>query len=79
MPDKVLAIVREQGCEVREHGTLTDAVLAETDVLYVTRIQRERFASEEEYLAVRGSYVVDSSVMAKVRSRVCWVPANSDD
>ena len=37
--------------------------LAETDVLYVTRVQKERFASEEEYESVRGSYVITPELM----------------
>lgn len=39
-------------------------VLAQTDVLYVTRVQRERFATAAEYEAVRGCYVVDRALMA---------------
>jgi aspartate carbamoyltransferase catalytic subunit len=33
------------------------------DVLYVTRIQRERFESTEEYEKVRGTYIVDAALM----------------
>jgi carbamoyl-phosphate synthase/aspartate carbamoyltransferase len=40
-----------------------EEVLPTTDVLYVTRIQRERFASDEEYAAVQGSYVVNSKLL----------------
>ncbi|KAJ2710526.1 Carbamoyl-phosphate synthase [Coemansia spiralis] len=50
-----------------EHTELTDDVLAATDVLYVTRIQRERFASADEYEAVKGAFVVDNSVMRKCK------------
>lgn len=35
-----------------EFGSIEEA-LPDTDVLYMTRIQKERFASEEEYNAVR--------------------------
>ena len=34
------------------------------DVLYVTRVQRERFESEELYAAVKDQYIVDADVMA---------------
>jgi hypothetical protein len=44
----------EQGIPQRECRSLEE-VLPHTDVLYVTRIQKERFASEEEYLAVKGT------------------------
>ena len=44
---------------------LTDAILAETDILYVTRIQQERFASQEEYLKYKGVYVIDKATVLK--------------
>ena len=40
--------------------------LAQCDVVYVTRVQKERFASEAEYEQVRSSYVIDRSLMARV-------------
>jgi carbamoyl-phosphate synthase/aspartate carbamoyltransferase/dihydroorotase len=46
----------------REFNNLEDA-LPETDVLYVTRVQKERFANEEEYESVRGSYVITPDLM----------------
>lgn len=42
-------------------------VIATTDVAYVCRIQKERFASEEEYNAVRGSYVVDNALLKNAK------------
>lgn len=39
--------------------------LADLDVLYVTRIQRERFADAGEYEAVRGSYVIDPGLLQR--------------
>jgi aspartate carbamoyltransferase len=46
----------------REVSSLED-VLKETDVLYVTRVQKERFASEEEYKSVQGSYIISPELM----------------
>lgn len=40
----------------------------ELDVLYVTRIQKERFQDEEEYLKVRGSYVVGPDLLRQMKS-----------
>lgn len=39
----------------------------ELDVLYVTRIQKERFPDEEEYLKVRGSYVVGLDLLKQMK------------
>jgi aspartate carbamoyltransferase catalytic subunit len=38
--------------------------------LYVTRIQRERFESDESYAAVKGSYVVDENFMKEAPSKM---------
>ena len=41
--------------------------LDELDVLYVTRIQKERFPDEEEYLKVKGSYVVGLDLLKQMK------------
>ncbi|HKY55299.1 MAG TPA: hypothetical protein VJM08_13370, partial [Anaerolineales bacterium] len=45
-----------------EYSSL-ETVLPETDVLYVTRVQKERFEDPAEYERVKGAYVIDPSVM----------------
>jgi aspartate carbamoyltransferase len=40
-----------------------DEALPGTDVLYVTRVQKERFADEDEYKSVQGSYVITPEIM----------------
>jgi len=37
------------------------------DVLYMTRIQKERFPDEEEYVKMRGSYVIGSDMVKKMK------------
>ncbi len=69
MPAEVMAEVAEKGIPQAEHREL-DPVLAETDVLYVTRVQKERFASEAEYDEVKGAYVIDTETMARARERM---------
>jgi aspartate carbamoyltransferase catalytic subunit len=69
MPTEVLAEVTEKGIEQTEHRDL-DAVLAESDVLYVTRVQKERFASESEYDQVKGAYVIDTQTLARAKERM---------
>lgn len=41
-----------------------DAAMAQSDVVYQTRIQKERFASKAEYLEVKGTYIITSEQMA---------------
>ena len=52
--------------EVSEHEDLME-VLPDADVLYVTRIQKERFPDLAEYEKVRGSYVIDLNVLKKAK------------
>ena len=44
-----------------------EEILPELDVLYVTRIQKERFPDLEEYEKVKGSYKVDLNLLSKAR------------
>jgi aspartate carbamoyltransferase catalytic subunit len=66
LPEGVRYELRESGAEVREY-TDVGAVLPELDVLYVTRIQRERFPDENEYRAVAGQYNIDRATLATAR------------
>lgn len=43
-----------------------DDVIETTDILYVTRVQKERFDSLEEYEAVQGSYTIDNEVAERM-------------
>jgi aspartate carbamoyltransferase catalytic subunit len=62
LPPNVRYDLREAGAAVHEHRDV-DAVLPELDVLYVTRIQRERFPDENEYRAVAGDYRIDAATL----------------
>ena len=67
MPREVLRDVGRAGIRQYETTALDD-VIAKTDVLYVTRVQKERFASLEEYAAVKGSYIINNDVLARAKS-----------
>jgi aspartate carbamoyltransferase catalytic subunit len=62
LPRGVRYDLHEAGAQVREH-TAIDNVLPELDVLYVTRIQRERFPDENEYRQVAGEYRIDAAML----------------
>ena len=55
-------VVKPSGCAYREVRTM-DEVLPELDVLYMTRVQRERFFNEEDYIRLKDSYILDSEKM----------------
>jgi aspartate carbamoyltransferase catalytic subunit len=54
---------------IKEHSEL-DEVLSEADVIYVTRIQRERFPDAQEYEKVKGTYTIDENTLAKAKSDI---------
>ena len=48
-------------------STSLDEYIDDLDVLYMTRIQKERFPDEEEYVKVRGSYVIGLDMVKKMK------------
>ena len=55
-------VLRKNNIEFREVEKLED-VIEELDILYMTRIQKERFFNEEEYLRLKDSYILDKEKM----------------
>ncbi|MGN0634486.1 MAG: aspartate carbamoyltransferase [Oscillospiraceae bacterium] len=66
LPSYVKDILSASGCPFKEVSSLDDAI-GELDVLYMTRIQQERFATEEEYLAQKGNYILDKEKLNKAK------------
>jgi aspartate carbamoyltransferase catalytic subunit len=69
---KSLRIRSDSTYEIKKNLDFTESTqledhLDELDVLYVTRIQKERFPDEEEYLKVKGSYVVGLDIIKKMK------------
>ncbi|QZA88906.1 aspartate carbamoyltransferase [Salinarchaeum sp. IM2453] len=64
LPDGVKYDLNAAGASITEHTDL-DAILPELDVLYVTRIQRERFPDENEYRKVAGEYQIDTGTLSE--------------
>jgi aspartate carbamoyltransferase len=69
MPKEVMDEVAEKGVPQAEYSTLTE-ILAETDVLYVTRVQKERFENPEDYEKVKGAYVIDPEIMKAAKQEM---------
>ncbi|MBV6465591.1 MAG: Aspartate carbamoyltransferase catalytic subunit [Anaerolineales bacterium] len=69
MPKEVMDEVGEKNIPQAEFDSL-DQVLPETDVLYVTRVQKERFENADEYEKVKGAYVIDPAVMQAAKQKM---------
>lgn len=66
-PGYVLDFIRKTpSCSYREVTDL-QAVIGDLDVLYMTRVQKERFFNEDDYLRLRDTYILDEDKMAFAR------------
>ena len=68
MPEHVTADVKKTGIPVKETGDIKEALQA--DILYMTRIQRERFDDPEEYERLKGSYVLTRDLVQKAKKGI---------
>lgn len=66
MPEAIVARLKNRGIEVTETESLEQA-LAVSDVLYMTRIQRERFSDPAEYERLKGAYVLNRALVSKAK------------
>lgn len=66
IPVKLLEKPKQAGIAVTEHEVL-DEVLGETDVLYTTRVQKERFTDLDVYEKVKYAYIITPDVMKKAK------------
>ena len=66
MPDEITHSLREKGVSIEIIPELDKAV-AKADVLYMTRIQKERFADPAEYERLKNSYEVTMDTVAKAK------------
>ncbi|MDR2079855.1 MAG: aspartate carbamoyltransferase [Treponema sp.] len=57
VPDYITGLLGEKGVEYAETDRL-EKVMAGLDILYVTRVQRERFFNEEDYIRLKDSYIL---------------------
>jgi len=69
LPDEVIERLEHMGGKVSSEPDLRKAV-RESDVLYVTRIQKERFPDESDYRKVAGSYRIDTSLLRDAKPRL---------
>ncbi|MCD7745811.1 MAG: aspartate carbamoyltransferase [Lachnospiraceae bacterium] len=67
LPDNVRdGVLKKSGQEFREEVRLEDAI-PELDLLYMTRVQRERFFNEEDYIRMKDFYILDTEKMKLAR------------
>ena len=67
MPEEYKAYCRAQGIRYEEHTEFDEQTIAEADILYMTRVQRERFTDLMEYERVKDVYILKNSMLANTR------------
>lgn len=70
IPDYLRDFMVSANVDFREVERLED-VIGELDILYMTRVQRERFFNEADYVRLKDSYILDSDKMAMARKDLC--------
>lgn len=71
IPDYVKTdILKAKNVEYIETASLEDA-MPELDILYMTRVQRERFFNEEDYLRLKDSYILEPRKLQNAKSDLC--------
>ena len=66
LPGEIITELEDQSIPYQEL-TLLEKVIPETDVLYVTRVQRERFEDPDEYEKVKGTYIITQQTLAEAK------------
>ncbi len=69
MPKDVMDEVTSKGISQTEYNSLEKA-LPKTDVLYVTRVQKERFENSTDYDKVKGAFVIDPQIMKAAKDEM---------
>lgn len=68
IPDYIRTeVIEKNNIPYREVTSMED-VIGELDILYMTRVQRERFFNEADYIRLKDSYILDNSKLALAKS-----------
>ncbi|ODQ63849.1 carbamoyl-phosphate synth [Nadsonia fulvescens var. elongata DSM 6958] len=71
LPDDIRDELAASGMVIAESTELTPEIIAASDVLYCTRVQKERFDSLEEYEELKDTYIVDDKVLKLAKKHMC--------
>ena len=69
MPEEITKDLRDRGAEIEETENVEKA-LSLSDMVYVTRVQKERFEKPEDYEKVKGVYVINRSMIEKAKKGI---------
>ncbi len=70
MPEEYKIYCREHGINFEENEEFDEDVIAQADILYMTRVQRERFTDLMEYERVKDVYILKRQMLAKAKDNL---------
>lgn len=70
MPEEYKAYCREYGIRFEEHHDFNEATISQADILYMTRVQRERFTDLMEYERVKDVYILKASMLKNAKENL---------
>ncbi len=70
VPSWVKDGLKAKGIPYRQETDL-ESVIGDLDILYMTRVQRERFFNEEDYLRLKDSYILTPDKLKKAKEDLC--------
>jgi aspartate carbamoyltransferase catalytic subunit len=69
MPEEITSNLKQKGFEVEETEDLFKAA-SESDLIYMTRIQKERFENLSDYERVKGSYIINGEFLKRLGKKI---------
>ena len=70
MPNEYKLYCKEHGIKYQEHTVFNDKVIADADIIYMTRVQKERFSDLMEYERVKNVYILRNEMLANVKNNM---------
>ena len=70
MPEEYKLYCREQGIRYQEHTDFTEDIISQADILYMTRVQKERFSDLMEYERVKNVYILKREMLKGARDNM---------
>lgn len=70
MPNEYKIYCTNHGIKYQEHTDFDENVIADADIIYMTRVQKERFSDLMEYEKVKNAYILKSSMLGKVKKNM---------
>lgn len=70
MPNEYKLYCKEHGINYQEHTAFNEKIIADADIIYMTRVQKERFSDLMEYERVKNVYILKASMLGQTRENM---------